>query len=47
VLASPDRVQKLTQEKIAVFAEFHGQRPVAELVAEATAIRQLLGCGAD
>jgi 3-methyl-2-oxobutanoate hydroxymethyltransferase len=38
VLASPDRVAKLVQQKIAVFAEFHGQRPVAELVAEAKAL---------
>jgi 3-methyl-2-oxobutanoate hydroxymethyltransferase len=38
VLASPQRVRQLTQHKIAVFAEFHGQRPVAELVAEAKAL---------
>ena len=40
VLASPQRVRQLTQEKIAVFAEFHGQRPVAELVAEAKALEE-------
>src|SRR5437762_5608631 len=38
VLASPDRVAKMVQQKIAVFAEFHGQRPLAELVAEARAL---------
>jgi len=38
VLASPQRVRQLTQQKIPVFAEFHGQRPVAELVAEAKAL---------
>jgi 3-methyl-2-oxobutanoate hydroxymethyltransferase len=38
VLASADRVGKLAQENIAVFAEFHGQRPVAELIAEAKAL---------
>jgi 3-methyl-2-oxobutanoate hydroxymethyltransferase len=38
VLASPDRVRELTRENIAVFAEFHGQRPIAELVAEARAL---------
>ena len=38
VLASPDRVRKLTQQNIPVFAEFHGQRPVAELVAAAKAL---------
>lgn len=38
VLASPDRVRNMTREKIPVFAEFHGQRPVAELVAEAKAL---------
>ena len=40
VLASPQRVRQLTQQKIAVFAEFHGQRPVAELVAEAKALEE-------
>jgi len=39
VLASPDRVRKLAQEKIAVFAEFHGQKPVAALLAEARALQ--------
>lgn len=38
VLASPDRVRQLTRENIAVFAEFHGERPMAELVAEARAL---------
>jgi 3-methyl-2-oxobutanoate hydroxymethyltransferase len=38
VLASPDRVQQLTRKNIAVFAEFHGQRPLAELVTEAKAL---------
>ena len=38
VLASPERVRQLTREKIAVFAEFHGQRSLAELVNEAKAL---------
>ena len=37
VLASPARVKSMAQAGIAVFAEFHGQRPIAELVAEAKA----------
>lgn len=38
VLASADRVRALAKAGIAVFAEFHGQRPAAELVAEARAL---------
>jgi 3-methyl-2-oxobutanoate hydroxymethyltransferase len=38
VLAPPERVRKLAQQRIAVFAELHGQRPVTELVAEARAL---------
>ena len=38
VLASPDRVRAIVKAGVAVFAEFHGQRPVAELVAEAKAL---------
>ena len=38
VLASPTRVKSMADAGIAVFAEFHGQRPVAELVAEAKAL---------
>lgn len=38
VLASADRVRALVKAGIAVFAEFHGQRPVAELVVEAKAL---------
>src|SRR3954463_3562221 len=34
VLASADRVRALVKAGIEVFAEFHGQRPVAELVNE-------------
>lgn len=38
VLASPQRVRSIVSAGIPVFAEFHGQRPVAELVAEAKAL---------
>jgi len=38
VLASADRVRALVKAGIEVFAEFHGQRPVAELVSEAKAL---------
>lgn len=38
VLASADRVRALVKAGIAVFAEFHGQRPVAELVVAAKAL---------
>jgi len=38
VLASPDRVRALVKAGIAVFAEFHGQRPLTELVAQAKAL---------
>jgi 3-methyl-2-oxobutanoate hydroxymethyltransferase len=38
VLASAERVRALAKEGIAVFAEFHGQRPAAELIAEAKAL---------
>ena len=38
VLAPPARVKSMADAGIAVFAEFHGQRPVAELVAEAKAL---------
>jgi 3-methyl-2-oxobutanoate hydroxymethyltransferase len=38
VLAPAERVRKLTQQSVAVFAELHGERPVAELVAEAKAL---------
>jgi 3-methyl-2-oxobutanoate hydroxymethyltransferase len=43
VHASPDVVRQLTEAGIAVFAEFHGGRAVAELVEEA---RRLEGVGA-
>jgi 3-methyl-2-oxobutanoate hydroxymethyltransferase len=38
VLAPPEVVRKFVAAGVPVFAEFHGQRPVAELVAEATAL---------
>jgi 3-methyl-2-oxobutanoate hydroxymethyltransferase len=38
ILAPVERVRALAKAGIAVFAEFHGQRPVAELVAEAKAM---------
>ncbi|HUQ75360.1 MAG TPA: 3-methyl-2-oxobutanoate hydroxymethyltransferase [Burkholderiales bacterium] len=38
VLASAERVRALVAARIPVFAEFHGQRPVAELVADAKAL---------
>jgi 3-methyl-2-oxobutanoate hydroxymethyltransferase len=38
VLASAERVRALVKAGIAVFAEFHGQRPLAELVTEAKAL---------
>jgi len=38
VLASAERVRALVKSGIAVFAEFHGQRPLAELVTEAKAL---------
>ena len=38
VLASPQRVRSIVSAGIPVFAEFHGQRPVTELVAEAKAL---------
>ena len=37
VLAPPEMVRKFVDAGVPVFAEFHGQRPVAELVAEAKA----------
>lgn len=40
VLASPERVRSIASAGIPVFAEFHGQRPVAELVAEAKALEE-------
>ena len=43
VHASPDVVRQLTKSGVAVFAEFHGGRPVAELVDEA---KRLEGAGA-
>jgi len=43
VLASPERVGELAKAGIAVFAEFHGGRSVAELVDEA---KRLEGAGA-
>ncbi|HET7669958.1 MAG TPA: 3-methyl-2-oxobutanoate hydroxymethyltransferase [Burkholderiales bacterium] len=38
VLAPPARVKGMADAGLAVFAEFHGQRPVDELVAEAKAL---------
>jgi 3-methyl-2-oxobutanoate hydroxymethyltransferase len=38
VLASHDRVRALVAAGVPVFAEFHGERPIAELVAEAKAL---------
>lgn len=38
ILASPERVRSLVAAGIAVFAEFHGDRPVHELVAQAKAL---------
>lgn len=38
VFAAADRVQTITSKGIVVFAEFHGGRPVDELVAEAKAL---------
>lgn len=38
VLASPERVQRMADAGIAVFAEIHGERPLVELVAEAKAL---------
>ena len=38
VLGSPQRIAQLAHAGIKVFAEFHGRRPVAELVAEAKAL---------
>jgi len=40
VLAAPDVVRQLTKSGIAVFAEFHGQRPIAELVDEAKRLEE-------
>jgi len=40
VLASAERVRALVKAGIAVFAEFHGQRPLAELVAQAKALEE-------
>jgi 3-methyl-2-oxobutanoate hydroxymethyltransferase len=40
VLAPASRVRQLSQQNIAVFAEFHGERPVAQLVAEAKALEE-------
>ena len=37
VLGTPARIAQLAREGINVFAEFHGQRPLAELIAEAKA----------
>ena len=38
VLAPPARVEAIAKAAIAVFAEFHGKRPTAELVAEARSL---------
>jgi 3-methyl-2-oxobutanoate hydroxymethyltransferase len=38
VLGQPKSIEAIARAGIAVFAEFHGQRPVAELVAEAKAL---------
>lgn len=38
VLASPQKIKTIVDAGIAVFAEFHGGRPVDELVAEARAL---------
>lgn len=38
VLAPPEKIRSITQQRIPVFAEFHGGRPVDELVAEARAL---------
>jgi 3-methyl-2-oxobutanoate hydroxymethyltransferase len=38
VLARPEVVRRFVDAGVPVFAEFHGQRPLAELVAEATAL---------
>jgi 3-methyl-2-oxobutanoate hydroxymethyltransferase len=40
VNAAPDTVRVIAKAGIAVFAEFHGGRPVAELVAEAKRLEQ-------
>jgi 3-methyl-2-oxobutanoate hydroxymethyltransferase len=40
VLAPPDTVRALTRAGIAVFAEFHGGGPTAELVAQAKALEE-------
>ena len=40
VHASPGVVRQLTKSGIAVFAEFHGQRPVAELLDEAKRLEE-------
>lgn len=39
-LASPKTINAMADRGIAVFAEFHGQRPVEELVAEAKALEE-------
>jgi 3-methyl-2-oxobutanoate hydroxymethyltransferase len=38
ILASVERIEAIAKAGIAVFAEFHGKRPIDELVAEAKAL---------
>src|SRR3954467_14244421 len=38
VLASPERIRSIVAAGVPVFAEFHGQRPVEQLVVEAKAL---------
>jgi 3-methyl-2-oxobutanoate hydroxymethyltransferase len=40
VLASPQRVRSIVAAGVPVFAEFHGQRPLPELIAEAKALEE-------